>query len=76
MFLRQDLRGLMSADFSRFRAVREWIATSVARRMLAVRLTDDLKRCRKAMSLRNLSWTANSRPRSARPCKKENGQNA
>ena len=48
----------MEADLSRFRTVQGWIATTVARRMLAVSLTDDLNRCFRAVSLRNLSWTA------------------
>ena len=48
----------MPADLSRFRSVRGWIATPVARQRLAVSLTDDLNRCLRAVSLRNLSWTA------------------
>ena len=58
LFLRQGLGGLMPADLSRFRSVRGWIATPVARRRLAVSLTDDLNRCLRAVSLRNLSWAA------------------
>ena len=55
LFLRQGLGGLMPAEIP---YITRWIDTPVAHRRLAVSLTDDLNRCLRAVSLRNLSWTA------------------
>ena len=58
----------MPADLSRFRAVRGWIATPVARQKLTLSLIDDLNRCLMSSEFQDPVMHRRSRPRFSRAC--------